>query len=354
MAVSWPDDQSEAMAAGRLIGGFFELDIPSSPHGGLWALWDVEPGPTFAFANARSAFAALITALMPVRVWLPAYICRELAEAVPTDKLAFYPVDDNLTPDVPILAASARAGDIVLAVNFFGRPPAPEFIAFADERSDLCVVEDCAQSIGTGGAAWGHWRLYSPRKLVGVPDGGLLVATRLGARACVETVAAFDVGVFGPALRRFEDDAEMESVTWHAANQERERRIAVSRTRMSRLSRRLLELLDPGPIIRRRKENFAVLQQRLSVLAFMRDRAPPYVPFGFPIRVPRDRRDATVAALATRGIFAARHWCDLPSPAEIFAREHGLAQELITLPCDQRYEANDMLRVAAAVEDALS
>jgi dTDP-4-amino-4,6-dideoxygalactose transaminase len=338
----------------RLIGGFFGLELPASPNGGFSALWNSRRDNSFAFANARSGFAALIDALDPANVWLPAYICRELAAAVPAAKLGFYPVGHDLRPDVRRLAAAARGGDVILGVNYFGSAPPPEFVDFAMTRSDLWFVEDCAQSIDTGTAPWGHWRLYSPRKVIGVPDGGLVVAARPTATARLETTATFDIGVFEAALRRFEDEAETQNAVWHSSNQARESATSVSHAGMSRLSRRLVELLDPAPIIERRRANCAVLQERLGGLAVLHERTPGYVPFGLPIRLAAEWCDALVAALAAEGIFAARHWRDLPSPAEIFVTEHSLARELVTLPCDQRYDADDMSRVAAATEAALS
>ena len=339
------------MTGNRLIGGFFGLELPEA-LGGFISLWDVPARP--AFANARSALAALVEATAPPKVWLPAYICAEMADAVPAGKLAFYPVGDGLTPDIGVLESSARPGDLVLAVNFFGRAPAREFLDFVGQRTDLVVVEDCAHSIDTGVPAWGHWRLFSPRKLMGVPDGGLLIPSRPQTIIPTGLASEFDMAIFEAALRRFEDEEETRNASWHAANQARESAGQISNRRMSRLSRTLLGLLDPGPVIRRRKENFAALQERLAQFAFLKDRVPAYVPFGFPVRVDSRRRHGILSALSARGIFAACHWNDLPSPAGMFPAEHQLAAELITLPCDQRYGPEDMAQVAAEFAAAVS
>jgi len=339
------------MTGHKLIGGFFELELPEA-SGGFLSLWDVQAGP--AFLNARSAFAALVEAAAPAKVWLPAYICTQMAEAVPAGKLAFYPVGDSLTPDIRVLEASTRPGDVVLAVNFFGRAPAREFLDFIRQHAELVVVEDCAHSIDTGMPAWGHWRLFSPRKLTGVPDGGLLVPSRPQAITVPGPTSEFDMAIFEAAFRRFEDEDETRNATGHAVNQARESAGRVSNRQMSRLSRTLLGLLDPGPVIHRRKANSAVLQERLSQFAFLKDRDPVYVPFGFPVRVDTHRRDGILAALSAQGVFAARHWTDLPSPAAMFPGEHRLAAELMTLPCDQRYGPEDMARIAAAFEAAVS
>jgi hypothetical protein len=72
---------------------------------------------------------------------------------------------------------------------------------------------------------------------------------------------------------------------------------------------------------------------------------------GFPVQA----RNAEVVskALADQGIFAPRHWAALPSPRERFPASHALAQSLLTLPCDYRYNERDMSRLADAVEPLL-
>ena len=74
------------------------------------------------------------------------------------------------------------------------------------------------------------------------------------------------------------------------------------------------------------------------------------MPLGFPVRVraPED----FVAKLARLRIFAPRHWRELvaESPPE---RERALQATLVTLPCDQRYNLEDMSWVAEAARRAL-
>jgi hypothetical protein len=66
--------------------------------------------------------------------------------------------------------------------------------------------------------------------------------------------------------------------------------------------------------------------------------------------VARELRSRLCATLTAKGIFPAIHWSDLPSPPTFLAA-HGLASELLTLPCDHRYDADAMLRMADIVRD---
>ena len=165
------------------IGGFLEIELPGTGAArSLRAHWKL-PGPRRAFATARSAFSVLLEALPSGSVFVPAYLCPEMSAVVPAARRHFYPIDEELSPDVTHLVGRVLPGDVVLAVDYFGRTPSADFLAFVESHPRVWFVEDCAQSFAGPGSAWGDWQLYSPRKLVGVPDGGLLAARTERAKA---------------------------------------------------------------------------------------------------------------------------------------------------------------------------
>lgn len=333
----------------RFVGGFFELELPPASGPGLAADWNMPADPAASYANARSALAALIVALRPAKIWLPAFVCRAVAEAAAAARVAvdYFPVGSQLTPDIGFLDAMARSGEMVLAVDYFGAAPTDRFIDFAQRRTDLLFVEDAAQALDTGRPQWAGWRLHSPRKLVGVADGGFVTPAAALARQPAARPQS-DRRHYDAACLRFEDTDGEANALWHGVNQAREAAETVDTRRMSRLSRDLLERLPTAPIAAQRRENFRVLADALQAVAFLPVGDPRFVPFGFPIRLAAGRRAALRQRLIEQGIFPAIHWQDLPSPAS-FADEHALADQLLTLPCDHRYRPADMERVAASV-----
>jgi dTDP-4-amino-4,6-dideoxygalactose transaminase len=336
----------------RFIGGFFGLELAPESAAGLADFWQMPGDPALCFANARSALAALVASLRPTKVWLPAYLCSSLLAAFDAvGSVEFYPVDESLEPDVELLEAAVRPHALVLAIDYFGQPPHRRFLDFVRSRPDLRFVEDAAQAFDTGIAPWGGWVLRSPRKLVGVADGGFVSpATDIApdCRAC----AAPDPHIRQAALARFEDLDGTANDSWHAANQSRESSERVSAMRMSRLSRELLRRAPVAPLAARRRENFDVLATRLAPYRFRPQATLSHVPLGFPIRLRTDERARVRDALHAQGIFPAVHWADLPSPTS-FTVAHRLAGELLTLPCDHRYAPSDMERVAQVVGDEL-
>jgi hypothetical protein len=336
------------------VGGFFGIELPPEHGSGLASFWHMPEDPGLTFCNGRSALAALLASVGTPKIWLPAYVCRSVAEAAAAagTPISYFPVDEALQPDTSILETSARAGDMVLAIDYFGRPPGDPFLDFVKRRPDLNFVEDACHAVDTGTRQWGRWCLRSPRKLVGVPDGGFVVPAG-GIVQSRRSAPQPGVAAYQAACLRFEDEDECANESWHQANQRREATEEVSLRRMTRMSRELLARIPLEPIADMRRANFRALAGMLEAHRYLADKDPAFVPMGFPVRLRPDLRDQVRSDLIARGIFPAVHWNDPPSPTA-FASAHVLAAELLTLPCDQRYRPVDMERLAQIVRESLN
>ena len=330
------------------IGGFFETHRPGAAEGeSLLAKW-TEGRPFSAFVNARSAFAALVAMSPEASVWLPAFVCADLAQAVPANRTRFYPVAEGFEPELSALVTEAKAGDIVLAVAHFGLPvSAPARRALA-RRPDLRIVEDRAQALAAGPGIDGAWRLYSPRKLLGVADGGLLVAPD-ATNGLPKPAAHSDSAALwtAPDLRA-DDRAGRLNAQWHAANQAREAAMAVAAEAMSDRSLAILAETSASSLAAPRLANWRALDARLSAWSAL-PAEPAAPPLGYVLRLEAVRRDRLLGALHAERIFAAVHWPAIAGPANDFPREARWTRELLTLPCDHRYGAAEMARIAACV-----
>jgi dTDP-4-amino-4,6-dideoxygalactose transaminase len=342
-----PAEPDPAGATTLPLGGFFGLE--TAGRGDLARRWGLTAD--LAWENATAALAALVRQLRPGAVWLPGYLCGWTVRAVPQDLRRFFPLTAGMQPDQAALAG-VRSGDIVLAVDYFGQAPGPDWRDFVAAHPGVIFVEDAAQALDTGEAPWGDWRLHSPRKLTGVPEGGLLVALTAKARA---------VGLRGPSLApdaartalrrapmRTRQADPMANRAWVALHDAAEASFAAADRAMDPEAFALLASLDPTPMARARRENYRRLARPLAALALLADPAPAFAPLGFPIRLPADRRDAVLRALYARRIFPAVHWRDLAAPPG-FAADHALGATLVTLPSDHRYGPDDMDRLARAV-----
>ena len=331
------------MAAAPTIGRFIGLEAPSpTPSARTF-----ESDDLLYLRNARAALAHLLASLERPRVWLPAYVCGDLAEGAATGgrEVLFYPVGEALIPDADFLRKRLRPGDAVVGVDYFGAAPGDRALAnLAAESPDLVWIQDRAQALWPDEAAWAQYLLYSPRKVIGVPDGGVLVSRR-GPVAEPDWRQGEGVGHLLPAILRFEDPGDTRSEVWRAAYRAAEDAMTAEPFPMSRLARTLLPAIDVTAAIARRRRNAAVLEARVAGQGLFE---APRLSSGAPIGVPVLTSDAAAvqARMAEQGVFCPRHWPDLPSPPDAFGAEHQLSRRLLTLPCDHRYGEDDMARVA--------
>jgi hypothetical protein len=331
----------------RPIGSFFALgmiDIPATADS-IWNIWCRDGAAAITAWTARAALTRLIQATAPARVWLPAYSCPEVA-SVAGAALRFFPVDEDLSPKVGFLRRHLRAGDLIIATDYFGWPPSGEFQRFAAETPDIIWVEDRAHCLFTDDPPWATWILYSPRKVVGVADGGILVS-RDGADGKIAVEQNVDASLALPELMRFEDTAEMNNEAWYKVFKAREARFSAEPRPMSRMTAALLRRIPLAPLVEARRRNYRFLAERLGAFAAWPRRASAAAPFGLAIKV--EDGAALGAALAEERLFCTRHWPVLAADPGEFAWEHEMARRLVTLPCDHRYDERALSRLVEAV-----
>lgn len=326
------------------IGGFFERHEPDGAGPSVLDAW-TGGRPYGAFVNARSAFAALV-ATRPGAVWLPAFLCTDLVSEAFAARVRCYPVLEGFMPDLAPVEAGAKPGDIVLLAGAFGLPAAA-----APHRNDLVLVEDRAQALDAGASI--GWTLYSPRKLLGVADGGLLVSPDSATPAPQPDATADAESLWRAPDLRAADPLGRDNAAWHAANQAKEAAMAATAQAMTDRSRALLAQTSLESLRAPRWTNWRRLDARLSRWSALPE-MPAAPPLGYVLRLSPERRDALLTALHARRIFAAVHWPRIVAPADAFPREAAWARELITLPCDHRYGPVEMDRIAEVVTSVLA
>jgi hypothetical protein len=334
------------------IGGFFErheLDV----EGDGPSVLDAWTGgrPYAAYVNARSALAALASGA-DAKVWLPAFICEDAAAGLSPEQVRFYPVLDGFIPELAIVEAQAEAGDLVVLAAHFGLPLVEHARAFEMTRSDLTFVEDRAQSLAPDPRLPMGYALYSPRKVLGVADGGILVAPDAAALLPQPSASVDAETLWRAPILRLADPLGVDNAAWHAANQAKE---AAMTAGSEAITSRSLDILSRTPIAdlaRRRLANWRALDARLGRWSALPPE-PETPPLGYVLRLPPEVRRRLLTALHDRRIFAAVHWPRIAAPEADFPREHAWTRELITLPCDHRYGPTQMQQIADCVEAVL-
>lgn len=319
---------------------------PSVCAATVWSAWTVGQGDNRAFATARAALAALLVARRVKRLWLPAYVCRALVEGVTRAGVEpiWYGVDDRLNCDVEAVRAGLAPDDAVLTICWFGRPPEAKFQMLASDFPSLLIIEDRAQALDPGTGIPGAIRLYSPRKLLGVADGGLLVGADLPAPPTQPGLP--DLWTAND-LRRADTEGR-DPDTWFPVYRAREAAFDAEPRCCSDRTLAALDLVEIQPEADGRRRNWESLAAHLAPFALWSDPAPQFAPLAFPVVVPNAAD--FVAHLADRRIWAARHWEKLPSPRR-FDAAHRLSARCVSLPLDGRYGRPEMMRIVDAVRE---
>jgi hypothetical protein len=348
-----PGDEISRCSGPRIMGGMFGLPVELDASGTL---------PPFAsdravyMANGRCCLVLLIELLSPARVWLPSYLCPSIIAAVRKTGVpfCFYENDYNLRV-LPEALAGVLQGDLVVVIDYFGFP-AEERVMHQVRETGAWLLEDACQAMLTDGIGKNaDFTLFTPRKFVGIPDGGILVSNR-------KDIGFEDITLEPPpspwwmkalsaAVLRREFDLFGGSRLWFELYQELEEGMPMGPYAMSDLSKTLMNTaFDYASIARRRVENYQVLAGELSHLALYPSLASGVVPLGFPVRLAN--RNEVLKKLYGQDLYPPVHWRFRGLVPAEFVKSYRLLDDIMMLPCDQRYGREDMLRMAGLVRPA--
>ncbi len=343
-------------SAEKYIGGFLELDLAAIAEckDSVWNAWHKNMRSACHFKNARSALWYLLDQKKPGKLWLPSYICADImqgAEAACTP-VSFFPCDPVNGVDVEFLKKNVRSGDAVLLVNYYGVMPEQEVLDFVASKPDILWIEDRCQMLWSEFPAYGDWLIYSPRKVLGVPDGGLLLSEKHDIILPEVESSVADREELAPVIMRYEDEGGSHNSIWYEAYKRAEKAMEVSPAPMLRMSRDILKRIELKEAVEARRANARILMENLSKSVKFKNFLPQDVPLCMPVF--SEKATEIIEFLAKNGVFCARHWPELASPQAEWPDSWGMAQNMLSLPCDHRYNEGDMMRVAGLVKEVLS
>jgi hypothetical protein len=313
---------------------------------------------SICLTNAGSGIWLLVHHLAPRQVWCPSYLCYSILEAIQQcsiDIIRFYEASYDLTIPSYDWLDQVDQGDLVILIDYFGFACDSICAAKAKERG-AWVLEDASQALLSDNVSrYSDFVLYSPRKFVGVPDGGVLcISCDINLPEVTLDIPPMQwwLDAFAASLLRRESDIYGGAQPWFDLFQKTENTSPIGGFAMSELSKALLlSNFDYSTIAMRRVENYRYLTGKLGFYALFPNLPERTVPLGFPIRT--QKRDEIRQTLFTHEIYPPVHWpIQGLVPAE-YSDSHKLAQEIMTLPCDQRYSESDMERMVKVIVEVL-
>lgn len=316
------------------MGGYFGLDLPD--YG--------DPFPdTFKFQSGRAALRAVIEAAGIERVLLPAYICDSVIRAV-VDSGAVtetYFLDSSLYPKN--LPSSFPEKCVFLYVNYFGLCQKNVNRLLQEIPSKNLIIDNSQALFAQPSSALAT--IYSIRKFVGVPDGGLLVTPTVE----IKEQLAEDTNSIG-RMRHLLLRMAYPAQNGYADYIEAERSLDSNKPlKMSRLTKRLLSGIDMVKVKQKRRENFLSLAAQLDTYGTHKwELDAESVPLCYPLIVDWNV-ECLKNSLVEKGIYIPTYWLDAKPRVLHNSIEYCLTTRCLAVPCDQRYSSFQISHLANEV-----
>jgi hypothetical protein len=227
------------------IGGYFELELTKSIeyHSKLIKL-----------NSGRNTFKYILKTRNPKKVFIPNYICDSIIEPLEELKISyeFFNVDENfeIVQDIKL-----KENEMIFYVNYFALKSKYIEKLVHKYKNNLIVdntqafFEKPLKDIDT---------IYSPRKFFGVSDGGYL-STNKFLNEDLEQDKSYSHSI--QLLGRIDKNA---SSFYNEYQKAETRLINQPIKKMSRLTQSILSSIDYDNAMKKRKENFAYLQEALN------------------------------------------------------------------------------------------
>lgn len=315
------------------IGGYFEWEFACAHKN---ALHD----NSVYLNSGRHALEYILSGLSGISaIWIPYFTCDVVLE--PLKRLGvqwkFYCINEDLEIAEDI---ALQDGECLLYTNYYGVKDvyAQHLVKVYGER----LIVDNAQALYCGAVA-AH-QFYSPRKFMGMPDGGIAVTSVPDVADSLPADYSYDR--CSHLLKR----VEMIPAEGYADFKANSKKIAeLPLSRMSGISRRVLDSADLDGIKQSRRRNFEYLHGVLGPTN--RLNVPPMGAFACPLVYPywSDNGSLLKKRLIEQGVFVATYWPNVLEWTKKGALEYEMANNIVCIPIDQRYGLEEMEYICSKI-----
>lgn len=316
------------------IGGYFELEL--TDRGGF-------PHDNGVLLNSgRNALEYVFRALGDVKhLYVPYYTCDVVMEPIVKLNISytFYHINPSLELDV---LPSLNSGDYLIYTNYWGIKD--EYVKRLADYYGSQLIVDNAQ-------AWfadlieGVSFIYSPRKYVGVPDGGMAYCQKHLDESMIEQDFSYERCAH--LLKRIDLSPSDGYADFKATSK---KLVGQPIKRMSKLTESMLVSIDFEEIKIMRIQNYDYLHKNLSETN--RLNLPLLDSFACPMVYPYLLSDASLKQkLIENQVFVPTYWPNVLEWCNSNDWEYELAEKAAFIPIDQRYGLEDMRRIIEVINN---
>lgn len=285
----------------------------------------------------RTALLYILKAVDAQELWVPRFLCDSVTNACEKAgyRLRYYNVNSDLEP---VLEALPEAREYLYLVNYYGKMTNDKIMEYREKYNNIIVdnthafYQEPLQMIPT---------LYSLRKFFGLSDGAYVsfggMSTWLDSDMLEQDISNVRMK---HVLGRYEEDA---SVYYKSMLENASSFNAELVKRMSGLTENLLRGIDYKRVKETRESNYKTLETLLGPINRL-DWEMPEGPFTYPFYYKNGIE--LRKRLAKERVFVPTYWGNVIESMEADSIEYDSAANILPLPCDQRYDSEDMRRVA--------
>ena len=268
------------------------------------------------------------------KVYLPIYQCETVRTFLERKGISiqYYKMDSEFKP----LLDTVEDDACVVIVNYFGIMSQGRMQQLAERFQK--VIIDNSQAFFAGRID-GVYQVYSPRKFVGVPDGGYVIGD--GAERYVNDYAqgfSSDTSLF--LLQRIEYGCEGKTYENRSTNEERIDTEDIMQ--MSKLTHTILDSYDYETVKKKRRDNFEMaskLFDDVNLLNVHQYYDESCIPMVYPLVI---EDDMLLNRLLEAKHFQGRWWNYILKETKEEDFEHWLSKYMIPITIDQRYGVEDL------------
>lgn len=312
------------------IGGFLELELDKKK----------EYYPNALKLNSgRNALRYILKAYNAQKIYLPLFICKSVIETIKKEDILieFYRINKNfeLKDSVNLLD-----DEYLLYVNYFGTKDI--FIKDLIHKYENLIIDNSQAFFSP---PYTNPTFYSPRKFLGVPDGGYLIIDKI-LDIELQREISYDKSIH--LLKRY----DLGSQKSYNLYQEVENHFSeIDMKKMSFFTEALLRSINYQKIKLKRRENFLFLHNFLSSInEFDINLKDTIYPMKYPLLI---QKSGLKEHLIKNKIYISTYWKEVLDQVDKKSTESYLVDNLIPIPMDQRYNTDDMYEIILKINEFL-
>ena len=292
-----------------------------------------------ALNTARNALVYLAKARGIRKVFLPYFLCDSVRLVCEREKIdcELYHIDASFRP---VFEKKLKEGEALYLVNYYGLLTDREISEYRDKFGN--VIADYIHAFFRKPIE-GIDTVYSCRKFFGVPDGAYLATDCLLKE---DLPIDESEGRLSHILGRSRDGASAHYAEFKANDASFK---TLPLMKMSGLTHKMLSEIDYEAVKSRREENFAFLHSALGGENRL-IRNLPAGPYAYPFYC--ENGMALKKKLAEKKIYVATLWPNVTESDRPVEKD--LAENILPLPCDQRYGREEMQYVIESIREEIN